>query len=112
MDLYALATRHVKTIVDLLNQHVSTNRILTAYSREKYNEFRKAPEICRMMTSCNSYGSSFRRSKEPSNHRQVGKSCPIRRRFAPASQTRNTAERMEKNNVFATRHYNYWKPAP
>lgn len=34
MDLYEVAARHVKAIVDLLNQHGPTDKIvLTAYSR-------------------------------------------------------------------------------
>ncbi|AVM44020.1 hypothetical protein C5Q97_04565 [Victivallales bacterium CCUG 44730] len=45
MDLYKLAAMHVKAIVDLLNQHGPTDKIvLAAYSdREEYNELHKAP---------------------------------------------------------------------
>ena len=45
MNLYKLAAIHVKAIVDLLNQHGPTDKIvLAAYSdREEYNELHKAP---------------------------------------------------------------------
>lgn len=45
MDLYKLAAMHVKAIVDLLNQHGPTDKIvLAAYSdREEYDELHKAP---------------------------------------------------------------------
>lgn len=44
MDLYEIAARHVKAIVDLLNQHGPTDKIvLAAYNREEYNELHKAP---------------------------------------------------------------------
>ena len=44
MDLYEVAARHVKAIVDLLNQHGPTDKIvLAAYNREEYNELHKAP---------------------------------------------------------------------
>ena len=44
MDLYALAALHVKAIVDLLNQHGPTDKIVrAAYNREEYNELHKAP---------------------------------------------------------------------
>ena len=79
MDLYALAARHVKAIVDLLTQHDSTDKIvLVAYSREEYNEFRKFPEICRMMATCSNSTteSSFRRSKAPSYYWLVEKKQP------------------------------------
>lgn len=42
MDHCALAARHVKAIVDLLNQHGPTDKIaLVAYNREEYNELHK-----------------------------------------------------------------------
>ena len=44
MDLYALAARHVKAIVDLLNQHGPAGKIVLAtYNREEYNELHKTP---------------------------------------------------------------------
>ena len=43
MDLYAFSARRVKAIVDLLNQHGPTDKIvLAAYNREEYNELHKA----------------------------------------------------------------------
>ena len=42
MDHCALAARHIKAIVDLLNQHGSTDKIvLAAYNCEEYNELHK-----------------------------------------------------------------------
>ena len=44
MDLYTLAAMHVKAIVDLLNQHGPSDKIVLAtYNREEYNELHKAP---------------------------------------------------------------------
>lgn len=52
MDLYTLAVRYVRAIVDLLNQHAPIDKIvLTAYNREEYNEFHKVLGDL----SCNDY---------------------------------------------------------